>query len=413
MSDEENNKDSATEVDNMEEEKESVQDRSKTNESADEENVMKSPAKSPKKSTNEKRKENESDEEEDDDEEEELQPGLLERPVIIESGKRREKKKVERLSMQETAPKETRKFEVGEGSGAKLGECARIEFHISKGKVDDLKALHRLCFNSPGKATMIRKNLRLFNGFSFKKDDDEYKKKLTNLKKQTVAVLKKICEVLDLERKGVRDEIAERIIDFCLCPKDSGKAIPASKKRKRKSKTGGKVGDKKKTVKKEKKTPKSASKKKSSSDAEVSDSDEESDNESKEESESSSEEEEEEEETPPAKKKKTETPKKPVAKKATPKKETKKEKKVSPKKAESSEEDSDEDSDEEPLVKKKEPQPPSDKELKGLIKKILDKANLEEVTMKTVVKQVYSKYPTFDLSDRKDFIKETVREMIS
>lgn len=51
--------------------------------------------------------------------------GLLERPVIIESGKRREKKKVERLSMQETAPKETRKFEVGEGSGAKLGDCAR------------------------------------------------------------------------------------------------------------------------------------------------------------------------------------------------------------------------------------------------------------------------------------------------
>lgn len=27
--------------------------------------------------------------------------------------------------MQETAPKETRKFDVGEGSGAKLGDCAR------------------------------------------------------------------------------------------------------------------------------------------------------------------------------------------------------------------------------------------------------------------------------------------------
>lgn len=43
-----------------------------------------------------------------------------------------------------------------------------------------------------------------------------------------------MCEVLDLERKGVRDEIAERILDFCLCPKDSGKGIPASKKRKSK-----------------------------------------------------------------------------------------------------------------------------------------------------------------------------------
>lgn len=45
--------------------------------------------------------------------------------MIIESGKRREKKKVERLSMQEVVPKESRKFEVGEGSGDKLGDCAR------------------------------------------------------------------------------------------------------------------------------------------------------------------------------------------------------------------------------------------------------------------------------------------------
>ncbi|XP_061181760.1 protein DEK-like [Saccostrea echinata] len=408
MSDTENDKE--TSVENMEEDEEPVQDTPKTEESSEEE---KSPVKSsPKKTINENKKEEESDEEEE-EEEEELQPGLLERPVIIESGKRREKKKVERLSMQEPAPKETKKFEVGDGSGDKLGDCARIEFHISKAKVDDLKALHRLCFNRTGKATLIRKNLRLFNGFAFNKNDDEYKKKLANLKKQTVAVLKKICEILDLERKGVRDEIAERIIDFCLCPKDSGKGIPASKKRKRKSKSGGKAEGKKKAVKKEKKTKAAAKKKKSSSDAEDSESEEESENESKEESESSSSEEEEEEETPPAKKKKTETPKKPAVKKPAPKKEAKKERKVSPKKAESSDEESDEDSDEEPLVKKKEPQPPSDKELKGLIKKILDKANLEEVTMKTVVKQVYARYPTFDLSDRKDFIKETVREMIS
>lgn len=405
MSDVENNRESAPEKEEMEEDKEPVHDTSKSEDSEDEAKEKKSPVKSPKKSTNERKEEAMSD---DDEEEEELQPGLLERPVIIESGKRREKKKVERLSMQEVVPKEARKFEVGEGSGDKLGDCARIEYHISKGKVDDLKALHRLCFNSPGKATLIRKNLRLFNGFTFKKGDDEYKKKLANLKKNTVAVLKKVCEVLDLERKGVRDEIAERILDFCLCPKDSGKGIPASKKRKRKSKTGGKAEGKKKVAKKEK-TPKSASKKKTSSDAEDSESEEESDDESKEDSASSAEE----EDTPPAKKKKTETPKKPAAKKAAPKKEAKKEKKASPKKAESSDEESDEDSDEEPLAKKKEPQPPSDKELKGLIKKILDKANLEEVTMKTVVKQVYSKYPTFDLSDKKDFIKETVREMIS
>lgn len=249
MSDVENNRESAPEKEEMEEDKEPVHDTSKSEDSEDEAKEKKSPVKSPKKSTNERKEEAMSDDDDDEEEEEELQPGLLERPVIIESGKRREKKKVERLSMQEVVPKEARKFEVGEGSGDKLGDCARIEYHISKGKVDDLKALHRLCFNSPGKATLIRKNLRLFNGFTFKKGDDEYKKKLANLKKNTVAVLKKVCEVLDLERKGVRDEIAERILDFCLCPKDSGKGIPASKKRKRKSKTGGKAEGKKKSSK--------------------------------------------------------------------------------------------------------------------------------------------------------------------
>ena len=49
--------------------------------------------------------------------------------------------------------------------------------------------------------------------------------------------------------------------------------------------------------------------------------------------------------------------------------------------------DSDSDSsDDEPLVQKK--KPPTDDELRDVIKKILDTANLEEITMKTVCKQV-------------------------
>ena len=40
-----------------------------------------------------------------------------------------------------------------------------------------------------------------------------------------------MCDVLDLEKKGTRDEIAERIMDFCLCPKDSGKKVPAPKRK--------------------------------------------------------------------------------------------------------------------------------------------------------------------------------------
>lgn len=50
-----------------------------------------------------------------------------------------------------------------------------------------------------------------------------------------------------------------------------------------------------------------------------------------------------------------------------------------------------------------------DEQIRNYVKEILDKANLEEITMKTVCKQVYAKYPDFDLTDKKDFIKATVK----
>lgn len=50
-----------------------------------------------------------------------------------------------------------------------------------------------------------------------------------------------------------------------------------------------------------------------------------------------------------------------------------------------------------------------DEQIRSYVKEILDKANLEEITMKTVCKQVYAKYPDFNLTDKKDFIKATVK----
>jgi protein DEK len=41
----------------------------------------------------------------------------------------------------------------------------------------------------------------------------------------------------------------------------------------------------------------------------------------------------------------------------------------------------------------------------------LEGANLEEITMKTVCKQVYAHYPEFDLAHKKDFIKTTVKSV--
>ncbi|KAL7874776.1 hypothetical protein SRHO_G00057460 [Serrasalmus rhombeus] len=68
--------------------------------------------------------------------------------------------------------------------------------------------------------------------------------------------------------------------------------------------------------------------------------------------------------------------------------------------------------DDEPLIKmiKK---PPTNEQVKGAIKDLLKDANLEEVTMKQICQQVYDLYPDYDLTDRKDFIKETVKSLIS
>lgn len=72
---------------------------------------------------------------------------------------------------------------------------------------------------------MIKKNIRRFNGFDFKKDSDEYAKKLSAAQKFELKQLKSICEMLDLEKKGNKEEISERILEFLMEPKDSGKTV--------------------------------------------------------------------------------------------------------------------------------------------------------------------------------------------
>lgn len=52
-----------------------------------------------------------------------------------------------------------------------------------------------------------------------------------------------------------------------------------------------------------------------------------------------------------------------------------------------------------------------DDEIKKYVKQILDGANLEEITMKTVCKQVYGRYPDHDLTHKKDLIKTTVKSV--
>lgn len=51
------------------------------------------------------------------------------------------------------------------------------------------------------------------------------------LARLNMPVLKFICEVIDVERSGHKDDVVNRIMDFLLHPKSSGKGVPAPKKR--------------------------------------------------------------------------------------------------------------------------------------------------------------------------------------
>ncbi|XP_078098035.1 protein DEK-like isoform X1 [Mustelus asterias] len=374
-----------------------------------------------KSSTKEEEKEEQLESEEEEEEEERV--GLLERSPIVEG--KREKKKVERLTLQVTpSAKET--FSIPEGRGTRLGEIERIQYFMGKTKAEDLKSLHKILYNRPGSLATLKKNIRLFTGFSFESGSEQHKKKEEVLKKNPISVLKVICTVLDLERKGTKDEIVSKILNFLMKPRASGKSLPKPKKKRPK---GGK---------KEHSSSGSKKKSKAATVEEILTDESSSEEEEKKGKEKSSDESDAEEEVEPPKKvskKEKSTPKAvPKGKKAQITKAT------NVKKADSStakktaalakkdlgsgakkvasigrlaeKSESEDSSDDEPLIKKLK-KPPTDEELKGTVMKLLVDANLEEVTMKQICKKVFASYPDYDLSDKKDFIKNTVKELIS
>ncbi|XP_028280876.1 protein DEK [Parambassis ranga] len=176
---------------------------------------------------------------------------------IIEG--KRAKKSVERLDFQ--APKQKEKLKFGDGSGDKLGDIPRTNFQITKMKPADLKPLHAILFDRPGKLATIKKNLRLFNGFTFDVDSEQFRKKRDKLLKSshfTNSKLKAVCGVLDLEKKGTHSDLVDRILTFLAAPKNSGKRLPVKKKRKSKKKLSG-DDSKAKTKKKSKPKARSSS----------------------------------------------------------------------------------------------------------------------------------------------------------
>ncbi|XP_038832510.1 protein DEK-like isoform X1 [Salvelinus namaycush] len=406
---------------------------------------------------------------------------------------KREKKTVQRLDFQVAKPAKVLKVE--NGGGDKLGDIVRVNHHLGKLKVPDLKPLHTILFDMPGKIATMRKNMRLFNGFPFEVDSDPYIKKKERMMKITCVRLRTICKVLDLEKGGNQSVLIDRIMTFLMSPRISGK--PVISKRKKKSKKNISTKDSKsKTKAKARSTSSSPRKVKAESKSKAivtdSSSDEDEDDEQGvkvEQDESDAEKksgksgkrekvttdddtdesEDYDDEDPksnpaakgkrtpsrkraqpakkaaPAKKKtkvedsdlsesdsdkddededekdgesEVETKKKPAAKRAAPAKPAAKTKKADSssnkqkKTANKGNAALDSSDDDEPLIKmiKK---PPTDEQLKETVKRLLKDANLEEMTMKKICQKVYDTYPEYDLTSRKDYVKQTVKILIS
>ncbi|XP_023855796.2 protein DEK-like isoform X1 [Salvelinus sp. IW2-2015] len=69
-------------------------------------------------------------------------------------------------------------------------------------------------------------------------------------------------------------------------------------------------------------------------------------------------------------------------------------------------------SDDEPLVKMIR-KPPTDCQLSERVKTLLKYTDLADVTMKQIYNRVFEMCPRYDLSNKKDIIKQTVKEGIS
>ena len=101
-----------------------------------------------------------------------------------------------------------------------------VDFALTKLKGDDelLKIIHRMLYRTPGKATIIKKNIRAFSGFA---DDTDRSKPRDLLTRAYGPTLNMILDLFDLPRgsgdEGKKEAKIERIMAFLEKPEESGK----------------------------------------------------------------------------------------------------------------------------------------------------------------------------------------------
>jgi len=73
---------------------------------------------------------------------------LLEQPVVLEEGQKREKKKVQRFELTPQEVKKRKQPSLEEGSGTKLGDIPNVNYQLNKSPIEDVKPLYRLLFDT-------------------------------------------------------------------------------------------------------------------------------------------------------------------------------------------------------------------------------------------------------------------------
>jgi len=160
---------------------------------------------------------------------------------------KRESKAVDTFTVEE---KEVKEFVITAGAGAKLGDIENVKIKIDKlsAASDELKKMHQMCFGRPGKATVLKKNLREFSGLTV--EGVELERKEAAVAKLDGKMLKTLLQLCDLSTTGTKKDNVDAFLAFLKEPADSGKkslAVKAGEKRaraERKKAGAGKKGKK-------------------------------------------------------------------------------------------------------------------------------------------------------------------------
>ncbi|XP_039279236.1 protein DEK [Nilaparvata lugens] len=119
--------------------------------------------------------------------------------------------------------------QIVKGEGIELKHIPSISFELENSSLEDLKTLHRIMYSRIGIVERVKDNVLNFSGFTFDKDAKLLRKVRTDLSKLTFIKLKCLSQVLCLPKKGKSADYIERILQFLLKPVDTGIAARESR----------------------------------------------------------------------------------------------------------------------------------------------------------------------------------------